>query len=273
MKFDLNVGNPPYNTDREAGKGSTSILWNRFVKHCLQYTNKDGHILYVHPSPWRKPDHEMWKILSELEMMHLNMLSLKKSKEVFGVGTKVDFYCLKNSRGKNITNVIDEDGIVHKLNLKTIPFLPGANIPFILNLITDDPEQSLNILYDTTYHGVHTEATKTKTHFNKVVHTINKKGPVFRYSDRNRGHYGVKKVIVNETGRSYPYNDYDGKYAMSQETFGIVIDTLEEAKLVTRAIASEKFYKNVTCSTKWSNFRLDYKMLKHFRKDFWKEFI
>lgn len=273
MKFDLNVGNPPYNTNREAGKGSTSILWNKFVRHCLDYTNNDGHILYVHPSPWRKPNHEMWEVLSGLEMTHLRMLSLKKSKEVFGAGTKVDFYCLKNSSGTNPTNVIDENDIALSLDLKKLPFLPGANISFILNLLTNDPTQAVNLLYDTTYHGVHTKKRKTKTHINKVIHTINKKGPVFRYSDRNRGHYGVRKVIVNETGRSYPFNDYEGNYAMSQETFGIVVETPEEAELVTKAISSEKFYNNVTCSTRWSNFRLDYKMLKHFRKDFWKEFV
>lgn len=273
MKFNLNVGNPPYNADREAGKGSTNVQWNKFAKHCMKYTYDDGHILYVHPSPWRKPDHEMWKILSKMEMTHLKMLSLKKSKDIFGAGTKVDFYCMKNSTGSNLTKVIDENDTVSHLDLKKLPFLPGANIPFILNLLTDDPSQAANILYDTTYHGVHTSETKTDTHSNIVVHTINKKGPIFRYSDRNRGHYGVKKVIVNETGRSYPLNDYEGKYAMSQETFGIVIETPEEAELVTKAIASEKFYQNITCSTKWSNFRLDYKMLKYFRKDFWKEFV
>lgn len=201
------------------------------------------------------------------------MLSLEKSKAVFGAGTKVDFYCIKNCNGTGLTQVTDENDVISNLDLRVMNFLPGANIQFVLSLLTQDSTQAVNVLYDTTYHGVHTKKRKTSTHFNKVLHTINKKGLVFRYSDRNKGHYGIKKVIVNETGRPYPYNDYEGKYAMSQETFGIVVETPEEAELVTKAIASEKFYKNVICSTRWSNFRLDYKMIKYFRKDFWKEFV
>jgi hypothetical protein len=60
---------------------------------------------------------------------------------------------------------------------------------------------------------------------------------------------------------------------MSQETFGIIVDTPEEADAVVRAVGSDEFYNKVVLSAKWSNFRFDYKMVKHFRKDFWKNFV
>ena len=273
MKFDSILGNPPYNTNRDAGKGSTSVLWPKFVDHALNYTKDGGHVLYIHPSPWRKPNHPYWNRLSKLRMEYVKMFSLKKSKSIFDVGTKVDFYCIKNTKESSETIVVDENEKELKLKLTNFPFLPGSNIPFILNLLANENEPKTSILYDTTYHGVFTKEVACDEYTHKVIHTINKKGIKFRYTNRTDGHYGIKKIIINETGRPYPFNDYDGKYAMSQETFGIVVNTPEEAENVIKAIASDKFYEKVVCSTRWSNFRFDYKMMKYFRKDFYKDFL
>jgi hypothetical protein len=273
MKFDSIVGNPPYNSSREAGKGSTNVLWTKFVNHGLEYINKDGHFLYIHPSPWRKPEHKMWPLVSKLQVEYLKMFSLKDSTKLFDVGTKVDFYCIKNSPRNSATKIVDESGIELSLDFSKLPFLPGANISFILSLLANEGEAKVNVLYDTTHHGVATKLKPEGKYVNEVVHSITKKGLKFRYSKHSEGHYGIRKVIINESGRPYPYNDYAGKCAMSQETFGVIVDTPEEADAVVRAIGSDEFYNKVVLSAKWSNFRFDYKMVKHFRKDFWKNFV
>ena len=59
---------------------------------------------------------------------------------------------------------------------------------------------------------------------------------------------------------------------MSQICYGLKIDSKEEGDKICEAINSEKF-KEILKYTKWSTFQTDWRMFKHFKKDFWKEFI
>jgi hypothetical protein len=54
--------------------------------------------------------------------------------------------------------------------------------------------------------------------------------------------------------------------------FAIKINSVGEAENLVKAIQSEKF-KEIIKATKWSNFQINYKMFKSFKKDFYKLFI
>jgi hypothetical protein len=272
MKFDATIGNPPFNADRSAGKGSTSVIWDTFVEVAMEFTKQDGFVVLLHPSPWRKPDHKLFNVLRKKRMTDLRMISGTESKRLLGVGTKVDFYCFQNKNESVKTRVVDEDGAKIDLNIADLPFLPGKNVARIVSLIAVAGEERANLLYDTSYHGIRTSPEKTHAHPHAVIQTINRSGPQFRYSDHCEGHYGVRKVIVNEAGNLYPINDWQGKYAMSQGCFGIVVDTEEEAAQITEVVGGKSFYDILIESTRWSHYRTDYRMFKYFRKDFWKSF-
>ena len=273
MKFDSIVGNPPFNTDRSAGKGSTSTLWDVFVERSLHTIKDGGYILYVHPSNWRKPGHYLWPILSIYSIKYLKMFSLNASKNIFDAGTKVDFYCLQKLAATKDSKVIDANGIDCEVNLKKWPFLPNGGLDTIKDIISLNPAECCNILYDTTYHGIHTSDVETADFCNKVVHTIRQDGPRFRYSLIRNGHYGVKKIILNEGGKLYPINDATGQYAMSQGTFGIVIDDDAIRENIMKALQSKEFEEKVVESIKWGIYRIDYKFFRHLKKDFWKKFV
>jgi hypothetical protein len=51
-KYDIIMGNPPYNAGGILKGGGT--LWPKFVKLAFQLVNADGYITYVHPPGWRK---------------------------------------------------------------------------------------------------------------------------------------------------------------------------------------------------------------------------
>lgn len=273
MQFDSIIGNPPFNNDRSAGKGSTSTLWDVFVEHALHNIKDGGYVLYVHPSNWRKPDHYLWHNMSAYAIEYLKLFSLDSSKDIFGAGTKVDFYCLRKLAASKDTKIIDTNGIEYEATLRKWPFLPNNNIEFIKDIISNTPTECCNILYDTTYHGIHTNETETVEFCNKVVHTIRQDGPRFRYSRVREGHYGVKKIILNEGGNLYPINDSKGEYAMSQGTFGIVVEDDEIRENMMKALQSKEFEEKVVDAIKWGIYRIDYKFFKHLKKDFWQKFI
>ena len=106
-----------------------------------------------------------------------------------------------------------------------------------------------------------------------VVHGMTKKkGLVFVYSNEDKGHFGVSKVILSFGRHQYPYNDWEGKYGMSHNCYGLEIQSKEEGDFIVKAINSKKF-KEILKYTKWSTFQTDWRMFKYFKVDFWKEFI
>ena len=94
----------------------------------------------------------------------------------------------------------------------------------------------------------------------------------FVFSNEDKGHFGVPKVILSFGEFQYPYNDWKGEYGMSQICYGLPIKNKEEGDNIVKAINSNKF-KTILKYTKWSTFQTDWRMFKYFKKDFWKDFI
>jgi hypothetical protein len=62
-----------------------------------------------------------------------------------------------------------------------------------------------------------------------VIHSMTKKnGLGIVYSKENKGHFNIPKVILSFGRNQYPYNDWEGKYGMSQSCFGLEIESKEE---------------------------------------------
>ena len=60
---------------------------------------------------------------------------------------------------------------------------------------------------------------------------------------------------------------------MTQDSFAILIDNIEEGKNILIALKTKKFKNFIKNSCSWSNFRIDYRLFIDFNKDWWKEFI
>ena len=59
---------------------------------------------------------------------------------------------------------------------------------------------------------------------------------------------------------------------MTQVTYGLEIDNQEEGDRMCEAINTDEF-KSIIKYTKWTVFHTDWRMLKYFKKDFWREFV
>lgn len=92
------------------------------------------------------------------------------------------------------------------------------------------------------------------------------------YSNEDKWHYGISKVILSFGRHQYPYNDCEWKYGMSQICYGLKINSKEEWEKIVEAINTDKF-KNILKYTKWSTFQTEWRMFKYFKKDFLFEYV
>lgn len=266
-KFSVILMNPPYQRQHSRVNSKTDY-WPVFVDKSLNLVKDNGYICNIHPNRWRKPEHKLWSIRSK--MLYLEIHNGEEGKKTFGVSTRYDWYILKNDNKKRKTIVIDEDKKKHCIDLSSLsrhPFLPNKNFSMVFKVIGKNDHRK-NIIWNCKYHDQKLNSNNKYP----IIYTINKKGIKLLYAKQDIGHFGVPKVICSVGRYPYPLNDYKGEYGMSQNNFGILINNKEEGDDIIKALNSEKF-QTILKSTKWSNFQIEWRMFKYFRKDWWKEFI
>jgi hypothetical protein len=278
MKFDVIVGNPPYQL--QVGPNKTEPIWHKFVLKSFNHLTDGGYLSLIHPSGWRNVGgkfSDVQSILRKKEIIYLNLNSFDKGRETFGVQTDYDFYCLRNVENTNIeTKIINIKNEVEYANLKEIKFIPGMNINFVNSLIASDNKETTNVLYSRSAYGTDKDNTSKDfcdTFKFPCVYTITKDNGInYWYSNqKNNGHFGDSKVIFTNGSASYPIIDKTGKYGLTQFAYAIV-DEPKNLENIKKALENEDFIKNVMGFIGLGN-KYNYKIISLLRKDFWKEFI
>lgn len=131
MKFDVIIGNPPYNKGG-VGKGG-GVLWKDFIHNSLDCLNENGYLCFVHPLGWRKPFKEgdrvnnagrIWSIYRKYNVPFIKISDIKIS----GF-PKVDYYVFQKKVVPNFkTRVINEfkgKYIDEILNISQLDFIPN----------------------------------------------------------------------------------------------------------------------------------------------------
>ena len=93
MKFDVVVGNPPYQI--KVGPRKTEPIWDKFVFKGFDLLNENGFLMLIHPSGWRNVDGRFKKVqelLKSKKLTYLEMKSEKDGMERFGASIIFDLY-------------------------------------------------------------------------------------------------------------------------------------------------------------------------------------
>lgn len=273
-KFDVVVGNPPYQKSTKGGNGQRD-LWHKFVKKSFDIVKEDGYVSLIHPSKWRRIEEELWDKLSKKQIKYLEIHDDQDGKNTFGAITRYDWYVIQNSKCTEKTIVVDQNGITHNINLSELPCLPNYNFKDFWNIVAKDNEETFDIIYSRSLHGTDKpNMSKDKTDIFKYpcVYGMYQDGTISQFYSSKKSDHFIPKIILGIGRYLYPLIDINGEYGMTQNAFAIKIDSMEEAEKIKKAINSNKF-KEIIKATKWTNFQVDYRMFKYFKKDFWKEFI
>ena len=251
MKFDVIVGNPPYQgaKSEDAGPaGKPPTIWPHFVTLGNKLLTDDGIMVMVHPAMYRKPGSYLQHILHN-NNRELHMYNNAEAMQTFGASTRYDWYVIdKTYTGPTV--VYFEDCTRELIDLTPDTFMPNGSWSIW---------QKVQALTKT--HGFidtikHTTPPATGGPF-PLVQTITKtKGLVLEHTRKQPKHLGVPKVILSETGCLAMY-DKEGQYGTSCNTYYVVTYSDDEAEALVRFVDS-KLCDHLVESCKWSNFRTEY---------------
>jgi len=279
-KFDIVIGNPPYQTSKEGNK-RTHAIWNLFVDKSLNILIEDGFLVMVHPDSWRGANGKFTDLRDRMLLKEISYIKMNDSADgmkTFGVQTTYDYYCLKNKfNDNNLTTIVFKNEI-SKIKLSDFEFIPNGMFNEYKNLIAKDNEEKINMICDSSYHTQRNFMSREKnsTYKYPVVYVTNKDGDksLWYSSTNENGHFGIPKVIFSN-GTSTPFVDSNGEYAVCQYSYGIV-DSVENLEKIQQALLNPKFMELIKFSDGWSNVsdkRFNRKVIATFRKDFYKQFL
>jgi hypothetical protein len=232
-KFDIIVGNPPYQEQKEGNK-KTQPLWHRFVEKSINKNLvEDGFFVMVHPNGWRNVDgvfKNVQQLMLDREIHYLNMNSFSDGLKTFGANTTYDFYCLKNTlNSNNITKIVDIDDNIYRVNVKGKEFIPSCDVKKVYSLLAKDGEETVEILHSySAYETRKDYMSKEQTsEFKYVCANGVRKGGILTkmYSTTNEnGHFGIPKVMWYDAAGSGVYVDETGEFGQTQFVKSIVDD-------------------------------------------------
>ena len=271
-KFDVIVGNPPFNDEKKDTNKTTIQLWDKFLIYIFKILKINGFLGLIHPQNWRGPNNPLWKLLTTKQIIYLHIYGEKATKNLFQISSKVDLYVLQNKEIYENTNIIDELGNKLSIQLNKLYFLPNYKILELQKILINN--SSIDIIKDNIHSSSKTQTNKTDKFKYPIISSITDGNELhFRYSDNNEEPFGIKKVIINGGRYAYSYNDYLGNYGITQNLFAIKISNKHEGDIIIKALNTDKF-KEIMKATKWGAFPItDYRMFKYFKPDFYKEFI
>jgi hypothetical protein len=272
--FDAVIGNPPYNDD-SGNKGKGHTLWTKFIETSInKLIIKNGYLLYVNPSLWRQVDHPLQKIMKQYQIEYLEIHNEEDGVKTFKCNTRYDWYVIKKTPYFKNTTIKTQDGKIINKNLITMNFIPNYNYDLIDKLTNSD--NKIKILHSESSYEVRKKwmsHTETEEYKYPCVYSINRKNEIkFKWSSLiSNGMFGKSKLIF-ASGATGFIIDKKGNYGLTQWATGIE-DDKENLLNIRNVLDSEKFKNEVIKATSVSKAEINRKILKYFKKDFWKEFI
>lgn len=280
-EFDIVIMNPPYHIPiTTIGGGGSSAhgrtLWDKYVELSIKLVKDDGYICNIHPPRWRKPDDKTGQLLSKFKIHYLEIHNSNDGRKVFGKGTRYDWYIIQKSlcNGTKAT-IRDEEGNIHKIGLHGMPFIPNFDFEKIAPLIVKNGEKHCQIIFsnECRMDKAHMKAEKSAKNIHPCVHLCSKTEHVFWYSSKIFNFFYTPKVIFSDAGSiSNAIIDMEGKYGMTSQCMAIPISSLEDGLAIKKVLESKAFDRIIK-ACRWSNFRIDWRLFRCLRHDFWKQFI
>jgi hypothetical protein len=243
-KFDIIIGNPPYNSDGIKHKGAKNIYVSFSIKG-FELLNKDGYLLYIHPPTYRIPNHKIQHARINLNEVYTNkniicikMFTIEDTKHLMNVMINIDYIIIQNSdrnEGKEST-IIDVKGKVYNQVIFPNVFIPNYGLTILNKLINISVKNGkVDLLLTSEMHAQIISKTKINIHEPKYknIHGLTSKGVKICYSNKPHSYQGKRKLIINGIG-SYNYVFYDvkGEYGFTQSPLAIIEPTLNTLQLI-----------------------------------------
>jgi hypothetical protein len=255
-KFDIVMGNPPYQNTNEDGERRALLnnLWSVFIDLSFnKFLKDDGYLLFITPYSWMTPGFKHKDVFYNNYIIHLNIKECEKHFK--GVGSSFSYYLIKKTKIKKETIVIcmyEKKVYESKMLIDDILFLPTLLTDKSLTIIHKFYNNKLaKISFNTSselHHWRHKDLIGdcNKTTFKyPILHTSSHKN---KCSKIEHSLACKNKILLNISGYLEPIYD-EGKYGFTEAQLYILTNNKKYIDVL-----NSKLYKFIFKICKWSGF-------------------
>jgi len=109
-KFDIIMGNPPYNSggilayNHKKNTKERKVIWDEFINISFKILKDNGYFLFINPLYWLKSTNILHNFLLEKHIIWLLLWDDSKSKEIINGDIPLSIYLIHNTINKNKNN-------------------------------------------------------------------------------------------------------------------------------------------------------------------------
>ena len=226
MKFDVIVGNPPF---QDPSATSSKKLWPDFVRTSFTMLKHDGTLAMITPASWMSGKSDIFDLIKK----HSVYIDTNVKKYFPGVGSSFSYYILTKNRATQHAE-INDIGLVNMLNLDLLPApCTAQSMSIVQKLISKDnavPVQTSSLMHSQRTDRVKKDQCSVYKYPN--MHASPRSDSAILWSDSPHPDSAKSKVIMYMSGK--PYLIYDtGVYGVTQHSAYILVSKPDAVGLIS----------------------------------------
>jgi hypothetical protein len=233
-KFDVVMGNPPYNAGGTGTSGEKRI-WTKFIQFGFNLLNNKGCLIFVHPPNFHRinDDNPKKGIIVKQLFNENNLLFIRiidNTKIYFDVQIGIDYYILQKCSNKKEAVILDKHNIISdNIDISIFNTVPNFGFNIIKKLRSlriKHGEFKAQVGTDSTSHAARHDLYKNGTF--PIIHLINNDGMRILMAINPHKYQSIPKILINGLGVPYVFDDSSGKYGVSEAPLYILEPSKKE---------------------------------------------
>jgi hypothetical protein len=259
IKFDVIVGNPPYNS-RDKSIRNSKILHQKFTEYSMDHLNEGGFLLFIIPPIYRRLNHPLNFLWKRCQMRDIHIFSRPEVKTMFDVAANIDCIIVENVPKYMSTNIRFLDGTNFVMELEdNLPYIPNAEFMLFKQLLHNRAHRY--VIKSGGGRRTDQQDEEDEEHpYKTFMSRSNRNGFRYRWSSVKRDDYDLRKVVLNQGTTILPFYS-DGDCQGKDHTFYIEVDSEEEADELMLFINSDEVQRSSKYWV-WSSFAVEAKCLE-----------
>lgn len=252
MKFDVVIGNPPYQNGKNSNGGAGS-LWPVFIKKSFALAKKDGYVSLVTPFSWASN----LSSRNTKPLVENDLQVVFDAKKYFTVGSSFSAWIAQKSSYKNKTKFIDYN---LELDLNTFKELP-LDLQYIKLLAKIYSVKGPRYKIETDPKAAHSTLLKSNPELLSDVKTPEHEWRMVRvaqdivwYKGSEPKNYKDPKVVLARTRADIMPTFYESDVSTNDNTAHFVVESKEVGEAVAKVL-THNLYKWLLKVHKWVGFQ------------------